>query len=89
VLRDSSISSSASYTVLTNLFISLLSSLTTTNIRSVIESLELPTSSNNKSLRKLPPINIGERSPELILLPNTATLSKLFSEFYNIIDTKK
>ena len=54
-----------------------------------VESLRLPASSNNKSLRKLPPINIGERSPTLILLLNAATLPKLFSEFYGVIDIGK
>jgi hypothetical protein len=54
-----------------------------------VESLKLPASLNNKSLRKLPPTNMGEKSPALILLPNAAAVPKLFSEFYNIIDIKK
>ena len=33
-------------------------------------------------------INIGERGPTLILLLNAATLPKLFSEFYSVIDIK-
>jgi len=54
-----------------------------------VESLKLPANSNNESLRKSPPINMGERSPAYISLPNAAALPKLFSKFYNIIDTKK
>jgi len=55
----------------------------------LVESLKLPMSSNNESLRKLPPINMGERSPALILLPNVAALPKLFGEFRDVMDTEK
>jgi len=54
-----------------------------------VESLKLPTSSNNESLRKSPLIDMGERSPAPILLLNAAALPKLFGEFYGVIDIKK
>ena len=55
----------------------------------LVESLKLFISLNNKSLRKLPLIDIGKRSPVLVLLLNVAALPKPFSEFCDIINTEK
>ena len=55
----------------------------------LIKSLKLPVSLNNESLRKSIPIDMGERSPALILLLNTAALPKPFSEFCGVINIKK
>ena len=44
---------------------------------------------NNEFLKKSLLIDMGEKSPALILLLNAATLPKLFGEFCDVIDTKK
>ena len=41
---------------------------------------------SSKSLRRSPLINIVERSPTPILLPNAATLLKSSGEFFGVID---
>jgi len=55
----------------------------------ITERKDRRVSSDNKSLRKSPPINMDKRSPALILLLNAATLPKLFGEFYNVMDIEK
>ena len=55
----------------------------------LLESLKLPMSLNNEFLKKSLLIDMGEKSPVLILLLNAATLPKLFGKFCDVIDTKK
>jgi hypothetical protein len=52
----------------------------------LIKSLKSLMSLNSEFLKKLPPINLVERSPVPILLLNVAILYKAFSRFFNTID---
>ena len=66
----------------------ILLSLTATLLilLALVESLKLLISLNSKSLKKLPPINLVERSPLPILLLNIAILYKASSGFFDAID---
>ena len=50
------------------------------------KKLNIPLNLSSKSLRRLPPINMVERSPAPILLPNAAALLKQSGEFFNVMD---
>ena len=55
----------------------------------LVKSLKSPVSLNSESSRKLPLINLAERSPALILLLSAAVLHKPSGAFYNVIDIRK
>jgi hypothetical protein len=50
------------------------------------QKLKLPAYLNNESSKKLPPIDMAERSPIPILLQSMAALLKQFSKSFNAIN---
>ena len=53
------------------------------------EKLNIRVNLSNESSKRLPPINIVEKSPAPILLLNAAVLHKPSSAFYDVIDIEK